>query len=305
MQSSAKYTMFAVKNIYSSLRQQLRSFRTACKCHDKQVPRSSPIRPIGRISNWGQAGFMLIIPVTSFCLGTWQIKRREQKLEMIKLLEEKTTAPPVPLPQTRKEVEELEYRKVKVRGRFDYSKEMVIGPRHNIIAKLGTEGNMQATSTIGGYIVVPFILSDSNRTILVNRGYVPKRLIPAEKRPEGQIEGEIELVGVVRKNEQRNVFMSKSATDPTKYGYWMYRDIDLMAEIANTEPIFIDAVYESTIPGGPIGGQTKVQLRNEHLSYIFTWYTLSFLTFWMWKKTYYNKAIPDRAMDYISRMKAK
>lgn len=28
----------------------------------------------------------------------------------------------------------------------------------------------------------------------------------------------------------------------------------------------------TSVPGGPIGGQTNVQLRNEHLSYIVTWY---------------------------------
>ena len=27
----------------------------------------------------------------------------------------------------------------------------------------------------------------------------------------------------------------------------------------------------TTVPGGPIGGQTRVTLRNEHLQYIFTW----------------------------------
>jgi len=29
----------------------------------------------------------------------------------------------------------------------------------------------------------------------------------------------------------------------------------------------------STVPGGPIGGQTRVYLRNEHLQYIITWYS--------------------------------
>lgn len=28
----------------------------------------------------------------------------------------------------------------------------------------------------------------------------------------------------------------------------------------------------STISGGPVGGQTRVTLRNDHLQYIFTWY---------------------------------
>lgn len=28
----------------------------------------------------------------------------------------------------------------------------------------------------------------------------------------------------------------------------------------------------STVPGGPIGGQTRVSLRNEHMQYIITWW---------------------------------
>lgn len=50
-----------------------------------------------------------------------------------------------------------------------------------------------------------------------------------------------------------------------------YRDIEEMAELANTSYLFIDAVKESTVPGGPIGGQTQINLRNEHLQYIITW----------------------------------
>lgn len=44
-----------------------------------------------------------------------------------------------------------------------------------------------------------------------------------------------------------------------------------MAEIANTEPIFIDADESITVEGGPIGGQTTVSIRNEHLAYLITW----------------------------------
>ena len=44
-----------------------------------------------------------------------------------------------------------------------------------------------------------------------------------------------------------------------------------MSKHLNTLPIFLDADAPATIPGGPIGGQTKVTLRNDHLSYMFTW----------------------------------
>lgn len=39
-----------------------------------------------------------IIPVTTFCLGTWQVQRRKQKLKLIEELESKTKAPPILFP---------------------------------------------------------------------------------------------------------------------------------------------------------------------------------------------------------------
>jgi cytochrome oxidase assembly protein ShyY1 len=51
----------------------------------------------------------------------------------------------------------------------------------------------------------------------------------------------------------------------------IFRDIPEMARRLDTLPIFLDADAASTVPGGPIGGQTRVTLRNDHLSYMFTW----------------------------------
>lgn len=44
-----------------------------------------------------------------------------------------------------------------------------------------------------------------------------------------------------------------------------------MSKLVNSEPILIDAVVESSTVGGPLGGQTNISLRNEHVSYIITW----------------------------------
>lgn len=49
------------------------------------------------------------------------------------------------------------------------------------------------------------------------------------------------------------------------------RDLEAMSKLVDSEPIMIDAVVECSIPGGPIGGQTNISLRNEHVSYIITW----------------------------------
>ncbi|VDQ11392.1 unnamed protein product [Trichobilharzia regenti] len=39
---------------------------------------------------------------------------------------------------------------------------------------------------------------------------------------------------------------------------------------------------KSTFVGGPVGGQTRVTLRNEHASYIFTWFSLGTIGLGMW-----------------------
>lgn len=62
----------------------------------------------------------------------------------------------------------------------------------------------------------------------------------------------------------------------------LFRDVNAMAKMTESAPIYIDATFDSTVPNGPIGGQTRVNLRNQHLSYLITWYCLSGLTSWMW-----------------------
>uniref|UniRef100_A0A8C1DKD6 SURF1-like protein n=1 Tax=Cyprinus carpio carpio TaxID=630221 RepID=A0A8C1DKD6_CYPCA len=106
--------------------------------------------------------------------------------------------------------------------------------------------------------ITPFYCTDLGITILVNRGYVTKDNIRPETRMKGQVTKVVDLVGVMRLTEQRNCPSKKCGK------------------------IFIDAVLDSTIPDGPIGGQTRVTLRNEHRQYVITWYGLCAATSYMW-----------------------
>ena len=71
--------------------------------------------------------------------------------------------------------------------------------------------------------------------------------------------------------------------------YLIFRDIPSISTKLGTQPIFLDADAHSTIPGGPIGGQTRVFLRNDHFTYLLTWYTLSATTLFMWCKRFLVK----------------
>lgn len=111
----------------------------------------------------------------------------------------------------------------------------------------------------------------------MNRGWVPKRYLDPATRPEGQVKGVVELEGVVRLPENRPQF-----TPQQRGAIFMYRDVPKMAQIRGTEPYFLDATASATVPLGPVGGQTRVTLRNEHLSYVITWFSLSGFTAWLW-----------------------
>lgn len=234
--------------------------------------------------------FLLLIPVTTFGLGTWQMKRRQWKLKLIDDLRRLTTAEPIPLPIDPLELNSLEYRRVRVRGRYNHSQELYILPRSPVDPEKEAReaGRLSSSGETGANVVTPFFCTDLGITILVNRGYVPKNKIRPETRMKGQREEEMDVVGVVRLTEQRKPFVPNNDVERNR---WHYRDLDAMSAVTGAEPIFIDAVFESTIPGGPIGGQTRVTLRNEHMQYIVTWYGLCMATSYMWFAKFIKKTI--------------
>ncbi|XP_042334949.1 surfeit locus protein 1 isoform X2 [Sceloporus undulatus] len=233
---------------------------------------------------WG----LLLIPTATFCLGTWQIQRRKWKLKLIADLEARVLAEPVPLPAEPLEIKDLEYKPVKVRGYFDHSKELYILPRSLVDPEKEKRdaGQLMSNPESGANVITPFYCTDLGITILVNRGFVSRKKLKPETRLKGQTEEEIELTGVVRLSETRKPFVPENNVERNR---WHYRDLEAMARVTGAEPIFIDADYKSTIPGGPIGGQTRVSLRNEHLQYIITWYGLCAATSYMWYKKFIQK----------------
>lgn len=224
--------------------------------------------------------FLILIPITTFGLGCWQVKRKIWKENLIKELKEKSLTAPVDLPDNLDDLNHMEYRSVRVRGQFQHDKEMLLGPR-SFIRPDGAEmggGLFSSRDSSNGYLVItPFKLTGREETILVNRGWVSRKFVKPETRKEGQVTGEVELCGLVRMGEIRPQF-----TPDHKGDVFLYRDLPRMCAQTGASPYFIDADYSSSVAHGPIGGQTRVTLRNEHLSYIVTWFSLSGATAWLW-----------------------
>ncbi|NXM82986.1 SURF1 protein, partial [Oenanthe oenanthe] len=136
---------------------------------------------------WG----LLLIPLTTFGLGTWQVQRRKWKLDLIAQLASRIRADPIPLTLDPMELKELEYRPVRVRGRFEHSRELYLLPR----ALLDPEREAREAGRItshpenGANVVTPFYCTELGVTILVNRGFVPRNKLKPETRLAGQVRG--------------------------------------------------------------------------------------------------------------------
>lgn len=63
-----------------------------------------------------------------------------------------------------------------------------------------------------------------------------------------QIEGEVDLVGMVRLTETRKPFVPEN--NPER-NHWHYRDLEAMARLTGTDPIFIDADFRTLWPDHP------------------------------------------------------
>lgn len=196
-------------------------------------------------------------------LGTWQVARLSWKLDLIARVGQRLAAAPetAPGPRDWKAIGKAdEYRRMRARGRFDHERETctqavtVRGPGCWVITPL---------QTVDGW------------WLLVNRGFVePARRDPA-LRAQGQIEGLVELGGLLRLSEPGGGFLR--ANDPAR-NRWTSRDVALIASArdlpaAAVAPYFIDAA--TTVPGGPVGGLTVVRFRNPHLTYALTWFALA------------------------------
>jgi surfeit locus 1 family protein len=198
-------------------------------------------------------------------LGVWQVHRLAWKRDLIERVEQRVHAPPVAAPGSeqwpRTDRASSEYLRVTVRGRYRNDKETLV----------------QAVTELGGgfWVLTPFV-TDAGYTVLINRGFVPPPKRDPATRPQGQLEGEVSVVGLLRLTEQGGGYLR---TNEPSNDRWFSRDVAAIAaarDLGEVAPYFIDAeALEPEVPGAPIGGLTVIAFSNNHLQYALTWFGLA------------------------------
>jgi surfeit locus 1 family protein len=196
-------------------------------------------------------------------LGTWQVERLAWKNALIDRIESGLRAAPAPLPARVENPADWDFRRVSVTGRFLHDHELDLAAR-------------SMNGRIGYQIVTP-LKRDDGTLVLVNRGWVPLEKRDPASRPEGLPAGTVTVEGVARVPAERGWMQPDN--DPAT-NMWFWYDIPAMAAQAGEGagealPVVIEA-GDAPNPGGfPIGGQTNVNIANNHLQYAFTWYSLA------------------------------
>ncbi|KZP25442.1 SURF1-domain-containing protein [Athelia psychrophila] len=219
-------------------------------------------------------GFM---PIFTFALGTWQLKRLQWKVNLIDELREKLEREPINLPHhvNLSVIPDFTFRKVYLKGIWDHAHTMFLGPR----VREGAQGYN---------VVTPLVRADGS-TVLVDRGFVLKENL--DNGAFKQATGEVELLGMIRTSQNRNTFTPDNQPEQNQ---WYWTDVQAMADHAGGEavgvqPVFIEEIFEGYAGeagvrisrGVPLGREPTVDVRNSHLSYIVTWYSLSAFTAFM------------------------
>ncbi len=199
--------------------------------------------------------------IVLLALGTWQMNRLVWKEGLIRAFAERvgaealTTAPPGGA------LDDLEYRRVRLSGRYLNDQEMFLAGR--------------TFNGRGGWAILTPFRSDDGALVIVDRGWVPLDRKDPRTRQQSLIEGPATVEGLIRRPNLRTYFTPENEPDKN---LWFSADVQAMAKKAGlpeVRPYLIEGLRQA-IPGGfPVGGEIQVALRNDHLQYAITWYSLA------------------------------
>jgi surfeit locus 1 family protein len=202
-------------------------------------------------------------------LGTWQVQRKAWKEGLIATVSERFAAPPAALPQpaewARLDPPTDEFRRVRFEAELLNDKEALV---------FTTGSSLHGGDAGPGYwVFTPARVLD--RIVMVNRGFVAENRKDPATRPQGQIAGPVEIVGVMRWPEQPGLFTP--AADPAK-NLWFARDSTAIAQakgLTSAAPFYVEQEYPPAPGGLPRAGALQPSFPNNHLGYAITWYGLA------------------------------
>lgn len=184
-------------------------------------------------------------------LGTWQLQRMTWKKDLLQTIDARIAAAPVPLPSAPREDQDR-YRAVTVSGEIEERELHVFW-----VTKAATTG----------YRIISALVTEDGRRVLLDRGFVP-----AANKNTPRAAGATAVTGNLLWPDEGDWTTPAPELDANIF---YARDVALMAEQLNTEPVLVvarTATPEAAVTPQPV---TTAGIPNNHLQYALTWFSLA------------------------------
>lgn len=194
-----------------------------------------------------------------FTLCGWQLKRLSWKENLINLRIERFEGKSLSL-ESINNPEKNEFRKVSINGMFLNDKEM-------FMPALSKRGNN------GFHILVP-LETKNGKIIIYDTGWVPTHKKEKIDR-ESNVDNSFSIKeAVIRLPGRKGKFQPDN--EPQN-NFWFFVETNVMANYLDLEleqSYYLEATNNG--PNGfPIGNQTRIYIRNNHLQYAITWFLIA------------------------------
>ena len=153
---------------------------------------------------------------------------------MIAKFEDRLVRDPLPLPPRIDPlaIKDFDYRRIYATGYLRHDQEMLIGPRMH-------DGN-------NGYLVItPLERETAGSTVLVNRGWIPKKLKRQIDRKEGLPRGRVVVEGLLREPWKKNMFTPDNKPELREF---YFPDVEQMAKLTGSQPVWIEETMSRQRP---------------------------------------------------------
>ncbi len=208
-----------------------------------------------------------IAVVVGLSLAQWQTRRANEKIELAEKLRARQSAPAIRLGSALPEDEDIEFRRVVVKGEFLRDWPVYLD-------------NRPTNGVAGFYLLMPFKIVASDRYVLVARGWIPRNVADRTKVPMiATPDGVIEIEGVARQSIGQ--VMQLGAVDAPR-PHAIVQNLDIASFAASSklavQPIFLEQLsdtHDGLVRDWPLPS-TGVE---KHRGYAFQWYALAAMAF--------------------------
>lgn len=211
-------------------------------------------------------------------LGIWQLDRLHQRRAFNARVLAQMNQPPLVLSAAALQGElahvdlaQMEYRKVRVRGEYDFSQEVALR-------------NQAWGNQIGVHLLTPLHIAGSDQAVLVDRGWVPVGDFNHPNGSDYPENGVVEVEGVIRASNSKPDFGWRSDPVPPagsgRLAVWNFANVEAISQQIPYPilPIYIQQSPDPTWTALPYRTQPELDLsEGPHQSYAIQWFTFALI----------------------------